>query len=583
MKTAQTMLCYLKESIKDENQAKIVYFGKEFTAKEMLMQIENVAAFLKGAGVKKGDSVGIALPNMPEAVFAFYAINALGAVANVLHPLLSPERLKQNLKFTNTRVIFIYDKLYNNAKDVFDKNDNLIFVVCTVSHFIKAPLIKFLVKRKEQKIDGKDAILYKNLKTACLKNDGFCQSETKLAKARSGKESENCEGRILKYVTREAAELDTASTRFCNCDGSEPAVYLHSGGTTGEAKTVVLNSAALNEMAESLDESVYKGGSEGDSMLMVLPIFHSFGLAVPMHTALTRNCKVVILPKFNAAFSLKFIKTHKITHLAVVPAMLARMFKHKKFKGDFSFVKYIFCGGDTLPSQIETEFNKKLAKLGSSCLISQGFGLSEVSAVFSVNRKGAVKEGSLGKPLCGNEAFAADENGNKLPAGECGELYLNSKSLMLGYLNDEAATQNALVQHDGKTWLKTGDLGTVDADGFIFFKERIKRSVKISAVNIFPLEVETVANELSEIESSCAARAYEDEKAHIALFVKLNKNHVLDEKLQQKIKDEILKALGGYAVPKQIIATNKIYLTPYGKVDFLKHEEQLKTENLLNI
>jgi|AGTN01.3.fsa_nt_gi Acyl-CoA synthetases (AMP-forming)/AMP-acid ligases II len=498
------MFSYLRSGFKDLKAVKITYFGRKITAERFLSDIIRTAGYIQNE--IKGGSVGIALPNIPEAPIAFYAANAAGFSANLIHPRIGSEGLKETIKNTDTRLIFIYGELYKKCEKELS-GTGVKIVVCNPSGYMRK-LFGFFAS--------------------------FAESPTRATKF----------SHILKneYVFEERKKDETSA-----------AAYIHSGGTAGKPKTVVLSDFAINNLAESVIKGVY-GEREVEKeavMLMALPLFHGFGLGVCAHTVIPRAA-VVLMPKFKARAAAKLIKRYKITHLAGVPAMYRKLLSDKAFGGDLSFIKEVFCGGDRLPLKLKEEFDDFLEKHGSKASISEGYGLTETTTVFSLNRDGA--PGSQGKPLPGNEAEIKGSSGQILPYGEAGELYVKTAASMSGYLNDPEGT--AEVMKDG--WIKTGDIASTDPEGRVYFKDRAKRTLKIGAVNVFPAETEEAINSLPEVEESVVARITRNGKPAAKAFIVLKKDVCGSPKLAEKIRRAVAEKLTEYSVPREIEFVEKI-------------------------
>lgn len=529
MITEQSLYRYLRESLGDAKVNKLVYFGRNISAKELLLAINQTAAYLQSIGIKKGDVVGIALPNIPQAIFALYAINAVGGVANLIHPKTSKAAFCAIIEKTHTKAIFLYDKLYKKRKDCLT---NIATIVCSLSQYMPYPLKSLFALTEPVSASG--AVR-------------FCD-----------------------ILCGPVAGLDEA-------DPAAPAVYIHSGGTMGEPKTVMLSSVALNNLAENLINTVYTKGeplTQDDVMLMMLPIFHGYGLGVCVHTVLSR-AQTALLPRFQPALANKMIKKYGVTLLAGVPAMFAKMLKESNFAGEhLKTISKIFCGGDRLDPKIKTEFDALLKQFGSKAELTEGYGLTEAGAVFAVSLSGETRTGCQGKPLVGNAIKVLDENNNELAAGDIGEFFITTPSLMLGYLNDSKTTAAVLQKDDtNKVWLKTGDTGYLDEDGAIHFVERSKRSIKIAAINIFPSAIEAAVCLLPEIKECCCIRAEYNGKPCTKLLVVLADKMRLDAALEKRIKTVILDNLIKYALPKEIYAVQQLARTSFGKIDFLLYEK----------
>lgn len=533
MITETSLYGYLKRNIDAQpEKPKIIYYNREISGREFINSIQSTASFLRRQGLKDGDSVGIALPNIPEALIAFYGANAAGFTANLLNPLLGVPSMAKILSQTSAKIIYILDRIYEKHKDSL-KNLGITPIICRVSGFMsgyKKLLLSLTEKKYSEVMVFSEAQIY---------TENFVESHP-------------------------------------NAD--DAAVYIHSGGTTGEPKTVVHTNYSLNRFSKAVVDTVYEDRGtygENDSMLMMLPIFHSFGLGIPVHTALC-NIKSVLMPRFNEKQAVKLIKKYGITHIAGVPSMYRRILAKKEFRGrKIASLTHLFCGGDRLPVSLKRDFDERIALYGSKGELSEGYGLTETMSVFSLSRNGETKENSQGKPLVGNKIKIIGKDGKPCPTGVPGEIRVMSLSVMKGYLNDEDATNEVLYIDNGEVWLKTGDYGYVDEDGYVYFKEREKRSLKISGVNVFPSETESIIRNIDGIADCCVARAYKNGKPCAVCYAVLEKGTKPGFLIENKIKKTVLKSISKYAVPKDVIFTKELPRTHLGKPDYKKLEEEL--------
>ncbi|MBQ8178380.1 MAG: acyl--CoA ligase [Clostridia bacterium] len=523
MQTSCSIFACMVEACPRTDITKIEYYGKKFTVQEVIDYSLLVGGYLCANGYA-GGSVGVMLPNIPEAVFTLYGCSASGSVANLINPRIPTKKLKSLLLSTDTKVLFLYDALYPKHKDMLS---SLGVKVVLCSPFYYRSDLKWLYALKSV---GNRKNYFENVLTS-----GKC------------------------------TPLST--------DGKEAVAYIHSGGTTGEPKTVVLSSYALNSLAEAILTTVHPKktyDAERDSMLMMLPIFHGFGLGVCAHT-IACACRIVLEPRFLPSESVKMIKKYSVTHLAGVPAMYRKMLGVKALRdGRLRNVTNVFCGGDSLSSLVKERFDEALKSAGSTAEMVEGYGLSETASVVTVGRVGATKEHSQGQALKGNE-IRIYKGATPLSAGEVGEILVSTPSLMSGYLGESQS--DVVVDIDGKPFLKTGDLGYMDSDGYLFYLERQKRSIKIGAINIFPQEIERVCRELSEVVECCVARCYDKNnkpyvKLHLQLEDGIELNSLLESKIKRKIEQEIVR----YAVPKEFCLEKEIKRTEMGKIDFNYYE-----------
>lgn len=502
---------------------KIEYYGTKFTVGESIENILKVGGFLVSNQLS-GKSVGVMLPNIPEAIFTLYACGATGSICNLINPRLPTIRLKQILTTTDTKVLFLYDAIYKKHSEML-KELGIKVILCSPFYYRKS--LQALYQ-------------FTSLGNKALYFERVLRSE--------------------KCIPNKS-------------NGTEAVAYIHSGGTTGEPKTVVLSSYALNSLAQSILTTVHPNktyDAQKDAMLMTLPIFHGFGLGVCAHT-IACACRIVLEPRFLARESVKMIKKYKITHLAGVPAMYRKMLGVKGLHdGRLKGVINAFCGGDSLSGLVKEQFDNALKNSGSDAEIVEGYGLSETASVVTVGIKGKTKPNSQGSALKGNEIRIYDSE-RICKANEIGEILVNTSSLMNGYLGGERGN---IVEIDGKEFLKTGDLGYLDEEGYLFYKERSKRSIKIGAINIFPQEIERVARDLGEIVECCASRAYKDGKPYIRLHIQLEEGVAFNSSLENKIKRKIEREIVRYAVPRQFILEKEIKRTQMGKIDFNYYESK---------
>ena len=531
MNTDQGIFAYLSDWLDAPDKVLIEYYKRAFTQAEFREIVLKTAGFLNKNGFV--GSVAIMLPNIPEALFAIYGASASGLAANLINPRLPANTLRRILSKTGSKIIFLYDKLLPRHAEVLKELD-VKPVLCSPLYYRRSLKALYLLTKRSATEDYFETIY-------------------------------------------EYAPITPVAV-----DGSSAAAYIHSGGTTGEPKTVVISAKALNELERAVVTSVHPDPStipDDGGMLMMLPVFHGFGLGISAHT-IACHIRMVLEPVFKAKEAAKLIRRHRITHMAGVPSMYRKLAEEPAFKGKgLSKVMRVFCGGDILSPEIKRKFDAILHRYGSDAEILEGYGLTETASVVTVNPVGAVKERSQGKPLNGNR-IKITADGTELPPMTAGEIEVAPVSLMSGYFNDPAATANAVyTDSEGVKWLKTGDMGYVDSDGYLYFSERIKRSLKIAAINVFPSEIEAVSATVPGVSGACAARMKDSNgKPYIRLYVETAEGAVLDGAMKNAIKKKISSSVMRYAVPREIVETDSLKLTPLGKVDYTYYEA-LAAEN----
>lgn len=525
-----SMYGYIKNSVQNPNDIKISFGNNDISAKKMFADIDAVSTFLYDKGIRAGDCVGICLPNIPQAVIALYAINKLGAVANTIHPNLRDEALYATLKKTKTKIIFMYDYNVIKHRDAILK-EGIIIVSCSYSDYLKG--FAKIVKLSEP------VYLKKGIYT-------------------------------FKHTLRKTKDMDIA------VDPKADAVLLHSSGTFGESKTVRLSSNAFNYLSDNLEEMLcVDNGIEipvTDSMLMILPFFHGFGLGICAHFPL-HLCKVIMVPFFSPKKIAKIIETKKVNMSAAVPSMLAHMLKEPAFDNpSLKNIKILFSGGDKISQKLKEDFDAILAKNGSKCKIMEGYGLSELASAVSVNTSPALNN-SQGYPFP-NVDIQIITDGQIQPAETVGEICIDSPSVMNGYL-DNTSPEFTLI--NGHNYLHSGDHGYKDKDGFVYFKDRLKRIIIIGGINVYPQEVERVINNIEGVKNCCVARVMEG-KMHTKVYLQLDAGVTFNAKMQAKIEKTVAGQIIKYAVPTEFEQVEALKYNEMGKVNFLAYEKLLKKE-----
>ena len=515
------------------NAIALEYFGKTFTYKKLIERIKAAASSYAALGVKSGDIVTIIMANTPEAIISIYALNSLGAICNILHPLSSVKEIMQSLVSVKSRVLLTMDFCYERIKPVISETHLKNAVVVSAGDSMG-----FLMK---------SAFSLKQHNSVLEKDDDIAVSWSSFIKS----------GKKINFETAKNKE----------------AVILHSGGTTGTPKEIVLSNSNFNSFSIQ-SVATLRDIKVGDKVLAILPIFHGFGLGVCIHVTLCFGACAVLVPKFNAKNFGNLIKKYKPTMVYGVPTLYEAMLSAKGLeKLNFSFLKYAISGGDFLPPVLEERVNDFFKNHESSIKISEGYGLTESLAAVCLSVNENYKKGSIGKPLVGNEFCIVDpETDCSVQPGEVGEICINGPTVMLGYRNNEIETANALKIHsDGKTWLHTGDMGMVDDEGFVFYKSRRKRLIISSGYNIYPRNVENVIEQLCYVEKCVVVGIPHPYKKEVAKAYIVLKNGVEPcESIKQRIKHHCADSLAYFSIPYEYEFVKSLPTTPLGKIDFVK-------------
>lgn len=518
----------LASSNKYPNRIAFRYFFHSFKYKFLIKRINQFASYLKEIGVQKDEPVTICLPNIPDAIYLLYAVNQIGAIANIVHPLFTLEQLDETLTKINCKIAFVLDTNYSKFESLVSKGIKLYS--CSPSKELS------FIEKVVYKSKNKDK-LCKNAVTT----DSF-------------------------YKAKPIKEFDD---RYLN-----DAVYLHSGGTSGEPKTIALSSFAINSVSTNTFWIIGKKYVKDMGVLATLPMFHGFGLCKCIHSFLSLGGTDILMPKFSRKDCVKYIRRNQLHILIGVPVLYEAMLSKNNFRGrKLKHLHIAYVGGDYVSPALKERFDIRMQKAGSVCRLREGYGLTEVVNVCSVNTFTEYKPGTVGKLLPNVNAVVIDENGNELPAGEEGELCIGGDTMMNGYrfnADDKANEKVIYIAKDGNKYIRTGDFGMIDNDRFVYYKSRIKRLVKVNGIPVFPSMIEDCATSFNFVYETCAIGIEDEKHGHIIrLYVMLSKTYKGTQKeAENKIIERIVSRLGVYSKPKEIVFLDKMPHTALGKIDY---------------
>lgn len=549
--TDKTIYEYLKDSVgADTDYIALNYFGTRISYNELFLRIEQASRSLRSLGVKPGDVVTICMPNTPEAIIAFYACNNIGAVADMVHPLSSQEQIKLYLNESKSRFLIMLDSNYDKYKEVLP--DTLVYKTVFVSPKESMPPLLSVgytltrgLKVKKPKLGDIDYLTWKEF--------------------------------LLKGVNYNKPFENKMKSK-------DLAVILHSGGTTGKPKGIMISNYSFNAESQQGGVNVCEVRPK-DKILTILPIFHGFGLNICIHCPLCLKVETIIMPEYDANRFSKIMKDLKPNVLAGVPTLWEGMMSNKKLEDvDLSKMKYIISGGDFLSIPMEKKFNNFLHTHGAKINITKGYGMTESVAATSYTFEGTNEPGSIGIPMVGNDfCICNPDTLEKVPYGEEGEICVNGPTIMMGYLNNQEETDNVLKKHsDGKIWLHTGDLGYISPDGIIYFTGRLKRMIVSSGFNVYPNIIEEVIEKHPDVSKCCVIGIPHKYKMRVAkAFVVLEKDIKPTPKIKKEIIELCKKNLAAYSLPKEYEFRDSLPKTLYNKINYreLENEEEEKFKN----
>lgn len=511
------------------------YYGNSVTYRNYIKKIDTCAKAFARLGVKRKDVVSIAMPNTPEAIISFYALNKIGAIINMIHPLSSEEELKYAMEVTNTKFAVVADIVYSKVKNI--KKD--------------LKLEKIIFTPVSESMDPITKIGYK-LKTIGKVDNSLTDDTVPYFRFYNRS----------KFYTGTVKDLGK---------GADTAVMLHSGGTTGKPKCVVLTNKNFNAVALGLLETTQDMGP-GVSTLSIMPIFHGFGLACTFHAVNITGGEAIILPTVSPKKFDETILKYKPNTIGCVPSLLEGLPNSKKLEDeDLSFLKCIICGGDSISDKLCEKLNNFLYDHGSPAKVRAAFGMTECTAGVTMVPKENYKVGSIGYPIPDTEVKIIDPDTHKECApNEVGEICFSGPSVMSGYLNDEEETNNVLKKHkDGKIWMHSGDLGYKDEDDCIFFKARLKRMIVTSGYNVYPGQIEQIILEHPYVETCAVVGVpHPYKKEVVKAYIVLKDGIVLNSEVKKSIKSHCEKNIAGYALPYAYGYRKELPKTKIGKVAY---------------
>ena len=521
------------------NEIAYDYFNRKVTYGDFLKEIDMIAKSFVAIGVKKGDKVTLVMPNTPEAIISFYALNKIGAISNMVHPLSSQNEIRHYIELSKSVAVLTIDATFATVYNIVPGT--------TVQNIIVASPSNSMIYMKP---------IYKT---------------TQLTSNRIPREKG-----IIKWwrFRRLGRKVDYGVDEYT--DGSYPATILYSGGTTGKPKGIVLSNLNFNALALSSLTFVKIG--VGDKILAIMPIFHGFGLGVCVHTCMSVGAQSILIPRFDNKKFHKLLKKHKPTVLAGVPTLWEAMINNPKMKNmDLSFLKIMISGGDSLSVSLKHKMDAFLKEHNADIQVMEGYGLTECVTGSCLNPQYRCKDGSVGIPYPDIFYKIVKPNTCKeIPYGEEGEICLSGPTVMLEYLDEPEETANTLKVHeDGLTWLHTGDLGHMDEEGWVYFKLRIKRMIVSNGYNIYQSQLENIIDAHPNVSVSTVIGIPHPYKREVAkAFIVLKDGIEPTDEVKQNIYNYCKQNIAKYALPKEFEYRDELPKTLVNKVDVIRLREE---------
>ncbi len=525
------------------------FYGRKTTYSRFVRLIEQAARAFTAMGIGKDDRVTICMPNTPQALVCFYALNRIGAVSNMVHPQSAEKEIIFYLNISASKMILTLDMFYDNVRNAVNAADHPVIILTARMqeelpvHLAGAYLIK----------SGKSYLKYPD-----RKGDLLWPSFMKKGHA---------------SVALPESVYDTAHT----------SVILYSGGTSGIPKGICLTDLNFNACAIQAVDAIEVDFGYGMTMLSCMPCFHGFGLGINLHLVLIHGACCILMPSFSIKnYANMLIKKHP-NFIAGVPTIFEALLHMPQLEGkDLSCLKGMFCGGDSLSVELKKKIDAFLTDHKAGIQVREGYGLTECVTASCLTPKDTYRERSIGLPFA-DTTYAIVQPGTdeEVPRGREGEIILKGPSVMLGYLdNPEENAQTLRQLHDGDIWLYTGDLGSMDDDGFVYFSQRIKRMIITNGYNVYPGQIENVIDSCEEVAYSCVIGVKDPRRMQrVRAYIVLKDDHPDEALCRQRIEEALKLHVAGYAIPKDIIFRDSLPKTLVGKVAYRKLEEEAEKEN----
>lgn len=532
---------------KENDYPALSYMGKNFSYKTLTAKIDAAAAGFAALGVQKGDVVTICMPNVPQAVYMMYALNRIGAIASMIHPLSAVKEIVYYLNEVNSKMIVTLDQFYNKVSEV-EKEYALDKVIITSAAdelgVVKSSLFKFM-NRKKKKVNKDDAKLV-----------------------------------TWSRFIGDGKKVDLTS-KLVKMNADDVAVILFSGGTTGVTKAIQLSSMNFNALGMQT-EAMCNVTVRHKRMLAAMPIFHGFGLGVCIHTMLEAGGTSILVPQFNAKSYSELIKKEKPNFIAGVPTLLEAITRNSYLDGEkLDYLQGVFSGGDSLSVELKKRFDAFLESHGATIHVREGYGTTECVTASCLTPYNQEREGSIGFPYPDTYyTICAVGTNDTVPYGQLGEICLRGPSVMVGYFNHEEENKNTLRVHDdGYTWLHTGDLGYMDNEGFIYFKQRIKRMIITSGYNVYPSQLENIIDAHEAVQMSCVIGVKDEYKMQkVKAYVVLKEGFTPSANLKDDILEYCRLHIAKYAMPYDIEFREELPKTLVGKIAYTVLEKEANAE-----
>ena len=520
------------------------FMGKSTTYKDFIADIEKCAKALRTIGIRPGDRVTIAMPNCPQALYVFYAVNLVGGICNMIHPLSAEKEIEFYLNESESVAAVTLDQFYHKFERIRTNTKVVNIIIASIKDELSRPIragYMLTEGRKIEKIPEDAPVIRWN---DFMKISRFCSGGYRVKR-----------------------------------EDDDTAVILYSGGTTGTSKGIELSNRNFNALGAQV-VAANPMFRPGDKMLAAMPLFHGFGLGVCVHTMLSQGGRCVLIPRFTPKSYAREMVRRRCNFVAGVPTLYEALLRLPKMeKADLSCLKGVFAGGDSLSVELKKKLDSWLYDHHAVVQVREGYGTTETVTACCLTPPHMFKEGSIGVPFPDTYIkIVKPDTDEELPYGEEGEILLSGPTVMKRYMNHPEETEKTLRTHaDGLTWVYTGDLGTMDPDGYVYFRGRAKRMIITSGYNVYPAQLENILDASELVQMSCVIGVPDPYKIQkVKAFVKLAAGVPATDETKEAILSYCRTAIAKYAMPYDIEFREDLPKTLVGKVNYrLLEEEEL--------
>ena len=523
------------------NNTAYIFMGKKTSYQEFMQRIEAAAKGLYAMGICKGDKVTICMANTPQALDCFYALNRIGAIPNMIHPLSAAKEIAFYLNFSKSKAILTLDQFYDKVAQILPELENPTeILIAKVADELSFPL---------------------NVAYPLTKDGRHPLPKT---------------GYTLWYDMVKAGKdtvLPPHDGKWDDCGA-----ILYSGGTTGTTKGIMLSNLNFNALGLQTIAASGFGSVAGMKMLSIMPVFHGFGLGIGIHTALIGGAACILVPQFSVKVYADTLLKQKPNIIPGVPTLFEALLRAEKLENaDLSFLKGIFSGGDSLSPELKKKVDAFLKAHNCSEQIREGYGTTECVTASCLTPKDYARSGSIGVPFPDvYYKIVGPGTTEELPANHEGEICISGPTVMLGYMDNPEETKQTLRSHgDGRIWLHTGDLGHMDQDGFVYFRQRMKRMIITSGYNVYPSQLENIIDGHEKVLLSCVIGVKDPYRVQrVKAYVVPMPGVEPTEELKKELLDYCSSRIAKYAMPREIEFRTELPKTLVGKVAYRVLEEE---------